>query len=60
MTGGQASGTTDLQHDTRIILATKETSRRTVVDLNPQLFEQVRWIARWQKVTTDELATLLV
>ena len=29
----------------------------TVVDLNPWLFEQVRWIARWQKVTTDELAT---
>ena len=27
----------------------------TVVDLNPRVFEQVRWIARWQKVTTDEL-----
>ena len=29
----------------------------TAIDLNPRLFEQVRWIARWQKVTTDELAT---
>ncbi len=23
----------------------------TVVDLNPRLLEQVRWIARWQKVS---------
>lgn len=29
----------------------------TVVDLNPRLFEQVRWIARWQKVSTDELTS---
>lgn len=28
----------------------------TVVDLNPRLFEQMRWIARWQKVSADELA----
>ncbi len=28
----------------------------TVVDLSPRLFEQMRWIARWQKVTADELA----
>lgn len=29
----------------------------TVVDLDPRLFEQMRWIARWQKVSADELAT---
>ncbi len=29
----------------------------TEIDLNPRLFEQVRWIARWQNITTDELAT---
>lgn len=28
----------------------------TVVDINPRLFEQIRWVARWQKVTADELA----
>ena len=27
----------------------------TAIDLNPGLFEQVRRIARWQRVTTDEL-----
>lgn len=29
----------------------------TVVDLNLRLLEQVRWIARWQKVSTDELTS---
>jgi ferric iron reductase protein FhuF len=29
----------------------------TVIDLNPRLFEQVRWIARWQKISADELTT---
>ncbi len=29
----------------------------TVVDLSPRLFEQIRWIARWQQVTTAELTT---
>lgn len=35
----------------------KEALRMTVVDLDPRLFEQMRWIARWQKVSADELAT---
>ena len=29
----------------------------TGVDLSPRLFEQVRWIARWQKVSADELTS---
>lgn len=29
----------------------------TVIDLNPRLVEQVRWIARWQRVSADELAS---
>ena len=29
----------------------------TAIDLNPGLFEQVRRIARWQRVTTDELTS---
>jgi len=29
----------------------------TAIDLNPRLFEQVRRIARWQRVTTDELTS---
>lgn len=29
----------------------------TVIDLSPRLYEQIRWIARWQQVTTDELTT---
>ena len=29
----------------------------TVVDLSPPLFEQVRRVARWQKVSTEELTT---
>ena len=29
----------------------------TAVDLNPRLFEQVRRIARWQRVTSDELTS---
>jgi ferric iron reductase protein FhuF len=29
----------------------------TVIDLNPRLVEQVRWLARWQRVSADELAS---
>lgn len=29
----------------------------TAIDLNPRLVEQVHWIARWQRVTADELAS---
>lgn len=32
----------------------------TVVDLNPRLLEQIRWVARWQKISTDELASRAV
>jgi hypothetical protein len=28
-----------------------------VIDLSPRLLEQVQWIAQWQQVTADELAT---
>jgi ferric iron reductase protein FhuF len=31
-----------------------------VVELTPRLFEQIRWVARWQKVSTDELASRAV
>lgn len=31
-----------------------------VIDLSPRLLEKVQWIAKWQQVTTDEIATRAV
>jgi ferric iron reductase protein FhuF len=31
-----------------------------VIDFSPQLLEQVQWIAEWQQITTDEVATRAV